>query len=210
MPTLEETVDRYAELVAEYEETVAAGGDTAAIEEEVESYLGKVEEKIDAVASYLLTLERRAEVCDEDSAKLKARAASLRRSRSWLASVTARAMARMGWKKLNGARATITRVPGRTSVVVTDSERIPDELVECSFTVQARGTYIEALRDIVSRIAYEHEGAVGPVTRKPVKDAIKSWLERDPASIAGARLALGDDGLRAYISNSKKVSQEEE
>ena len=166
----------------------------AEIERELAELIGNVEEKVDAVGTYMLTLQRREETCKQEGKELAARAGRWKARHDWLKTIITGAMGAQGFKKLEGCRVTMTRVAGRDTVSVDELDAIPNEYVRGKIIIDSiPGDRLTAL---VDKVLIEADGADVKWERVPDKAALKVAL--GTTEVEGASMDVGPASLRVY------------
>lgn len=178
----------------------------ARIEEELRGLIGATDDKVDAVGSFILKLQRRADDCREDSRALAQRAKVFENKVDWLKGHVLFVMGMSQRKKLEGTRVTMTMVKGRETPKVDNAAKVPDAYLKQSvFTVAVPAVSAEKMRVELAVLALAC-GSVVEEARVPDMDFIKVALST--GEVPGASVHVSDPSLRVYVAQREGLVEE--
>jgi hypothetical protein len=170
----------------------------------LETCVEHAEDKVDAIVKVIRRMENAASDCEEEASSLRSRAYNWKRRRKSLEGYVLGVMSRCGWKKLEGARGTLTKIAGREKVSIDNLTLLPAQFKRASFTVHVNADLAEEAQQMVMFLVgggTKYLGSTSEVEVVPDKQGIKLALEQ--GEVPGASTEVGPATLRAYIARTK-------
>lgn len=166
---------------AERDETLKA------TDQRIAEYVSQRVPKVDNIAGMLREFDRRADLEDEEIARLQARKRKWQAWHDRLEEYTIRAMQIAGKKEIDGAHNTLKLRKNPASVEIAQEALIPREYIRSKVTIKA---------DLWDRLVRQHPELIGSAHEEPAKSEIREALKRGDG-VPGCRLV--DDKVRLVI-----------